>query len=86
MSNFTDYLPPSPGGPATGAFAITPSDSTDLTIVPLCLHISGGGIVKLRTMRGETVSLTVGNGQLLPVRATRILATGTTATGIVGLY
>lgn len=73
-----------PASPAIDAFAITPNDSTDLTTIPRSLNIGVGGALKVTTMSGTTLVLTVAAG-VLPLRVTRVWATGTTATNIAGL-
>lgn len=73
--------------PAQHAAAVTPSDSTDLTTSARSLYIGVSGDVTLDTVGGETTILfkaaPVG---ILPVRAQRVRATGTTATNIVALW
>lgn len=66
--------------------AVTPNDSADLTVIPKALLIGVGGTLTI-TAADDTssVALTVSAG-VLPVRAKRVFATGTTATGIVALY
>lgn len=78
---------PSLGGPATDIVPVTPSDGADLATPALALKIETGGTVKLRTPGGgaTTRTVVVADGELLPVMATRVLATGTTATGIHAL-
>lgn len=73
--------------PAENAAAITPSDSTDLPVVVRALYCIGTGSVVV-TMRGggAAVTLPMVAGAPLPVRVTRVWATGTTATGIVGVW
>ncbi|GGE26538.1 hypothetical protein SAMN05421774_11264 [Gemmobacter megaterium] len=73
--------------PASAALAITPSDGSDLLMVPRALYCTGAGTVQV-TMRagGDPVILPMLVGTPLPVRVTRVWATGTTATGIVGVW
>lgn len=73
--------------PASYAAAITPSDSTDLPNTPRALYCTVAGTVRV-TMRGggAAVDLPMLVGVPLPVRAKRVHATGTTATGIVGVW
>lgn len=67
-------------------FAITPDDSNDLTRIPKGLWVGGAGDVTLRGVNGSNVTFAgVQAGSILPVRPSRILSTGTTATGIIGL-
>lgn len=83
MSNSKETL----SSPKGGAFAITPSDDTDLTIGATAIYVGGAGNVKLITSLGQTVTFVgVSAGQILPVRAKRVIATLTTATNLVGLY
>lgn len=73
--------------PAGNAVEVTTSDSTDLTTSTRAIYIGGTGDIKVTTVNGDTVTFkAVPVGSILPVRARRIFATGTTATFIVGLY
>lgn len=90
---FTDILP------AAKAFSITPSDSNDQLASSLpnsqtkrstafMVRVGGAGDIS-GVLAGDTASITfpaVAAGDILPVLFTRINATGTTATGLVGLY
>lgn len=72
--------------PADGAFAITPNDSADLSNTTRAIYVGGAGDVKLTTTRGDTVTFSaVPVGSILPVRASRVFATGTTATNLIAL-
>ena len=72
--------------PANGAFSITPADGTDLDIVTRGLNVSAAGNVSVVTLADETVTVHIAAGIVFPLRVKRVLSTGTTATGIVGLY
>ncbi len=73
-------------GPAASGFAVTPSDATDLPETTRAIYVGSGGNVTVRMLTGETLAFaSVSSGTILPVRATRILATGTTCTDLVGL-
>lgn len=73
--------------PAENAAAITPNDTTDLTNATRSLYIGGAGNVKIDTVLGDTVTLSgVVAGTVIPVRVSRVYATGTTATNLVGLW
>jgi hypothetical protein len=73
--------------PYTGGYAVTPSDLDPLTPTPRALWVGGTGAVSLITTGGQNVTYAaVPAGTELPVRATRVLLTGTTATSIVALY
>lgn len=72
--------------PATHAFAITPADGDDLPETTRAIYVGAGGAIALRMQSGAVVTMAgVPQGTLLPLRADRILATGTTASGLVGL-
>lgn len=69
--------------PAVRWTAVTPNDSTDVTY--RALFINGAGDIVLRDELGNDETFTVTASTLLPVQPTRVLSTGTTATGIIGL-
>lgn len=76
--------------PRNGA-AITPNDSADLDKTVRALNVATSGTVRVTTMgdeydTGDTIDLYIAAGIAFPIRAVRVHATGTTATGIVGLY
>ena len=74
-------------GPANHIAAVTPNDSTDLAYVTTGLFVGGAGNIKVTTSGGDTGTFTgVAAGSILPVRVTRVWATGTTATNIVALW
>ncbi|MDO6587342.1 hypothetical protein Q4543_17660 [Salipiger sp. 1_MG-2023] len=74
-------------GPATHAASVTPSDSTDLSAVSRAIMVGVSGDVAVITQGGETVTLpSLQAGLPYAVRVSRILSTGTTATGIVALW
>ena len=73
--------------PAVGAFAVTPSDQTDLPQVTRAIYCGGTGDISVVMRSGETVTFSaVQAGTVLPIEAVRVRATGTTATNLVGLY
>lgn len=72
--------------PASDAFAVTPSDSVNFTNGARSLYVGVTGNVAVVTPAGTVVTFTaVPAGTVLPVEASRVNATGTTATSIVGL-
>lgn len=78
---------PSLTGPATGGFAVTPSDADALSTVCRALYVGGGGNLVVRMLSGETLVFpNVPSGSLLPLRASHVMTTGTAATGLVALY
>lgn len=77
---------PSLTAPAGAAQAITPHNTTPLSHVTRAIYVGGTGDLRITLVSGDTVTLTgVQGGTAYPLRATHVLATGTTATGLVGL-
>jgi hypothetical protein len=72
---------------ARNAVAITPSDTVALPGEPLAIYVGGGGDVYLRAVgsSSDVAFLGVPNGAILPVRATYLRATGTTASDFIAL-
>lgn len=73
--------------PATSAQAITPSDSNALATTPRALYVGGAGDVSV-ILIGDASAVTfsaVPAGTILPLRCSKVRATGTTATNIVGI-
>jgi hypothetical protein len=73
------------GGPANEWFSIEPDDNTDLKVKPRALLIGTAGSLRVKSSRGtiETLPVPVGYN---PIRPVRVYATGTSASGIFGLY
>lgn len=62
---------------------VTPDDDTDLSNVSRYVYVGGAGNIVVVTAAGEEVTLhAIAVGELHPIRAKRIKATGTTATNI----
>lgn len=68
--------------------AVTPADGTDLPNGPCRgIYVTGAGNVNVQLAGGGTAVLTgLSAGQIVEVTVSRILSTGTTATGIYALY
>lgn len=72
--------------PATAAEIITPSDTDDLEFVTRALYVGESGDVNVTLKSGDTVLLrNLQAGVFYPLRVSYVLATGTTATDIIGL-
>lgn len=69
--------------PGSRHFTITPSDTVDMAIQPRALFVTVAGNLALQDKFGTNVTYAVTVGIIIPFRATRVLATGTTAT-VVG--
>lgn len=80
---YSATLPPTNGYP--NLVAVATADGTDLPTRGV-LYIGTGGDVKFDTEGGQTVTLTVGDRAFLPIIATRVYLTGTTATNIFVAY
>lgn len=72
--------------PAQGATAITPNNAVDLAAPTTGIYVGTTGNLRLTTLLGDDVTfVAVPSGALLPIQATRIWATGTTATNMIAL-
>lgn len=72
---------------AQKAVAITPNDSTNLTQVTKGIYVGVSGDLKV-ILRNDTEAITftgISSGMIHPIEAKRVLATGTTATGVLGI-
>lgn len=85
MDVYADHAP-SLVSPASSGAEVTPSDA-DLPQVSRALYVAGGGDLSLELASGDEVTLRgVPSGAVLPVRARRVRASGTTASGVVALW
>lgn len=66
--------------------SVVPSDTDDLPNASRGLNVAEGGMVRITTVGGTTQQISILSGVVFPIRAARIWATGTTATGIVVMY
>lgn len=81
-----EFTPPVKSDPATNAAEITPDDSEDLAYVTRGLMVAGAGALRVQMLGGQIVTLAVTQSAVYPLRVRRVHATGTTASGIVGLW
>lgn len=72
--------------PANHAAAVTPSNTADLSDASRCLVIGTAGDLKVDMVSGLTVTMPSVPACILPVRVTRVYATGTTASNITALW
>jgi hypothetical protein len=78
---------PSLASPATNGVAVTASDSTDLAQTSRAIYVGGAGNVAAVMLGGTVLTfVAVPAGTILPIRATRINSTNTTATSMLSLY
>lgn len=86
MTDHFSSLHPSLSGPAATGFGVIPDDDVDLPETTRGLYLGSGGDLAVVMLSGTSLVLTnVPGGAILPLRVTRVLETGTTAAGIVGL-
>ncbi len=86
MDKFSDY-PTSLTAPARDAAPVSPDDAADLAVLPRALFVGQAGDVSARLAGGQSVVFrNVQAGSVLPVRAARVNATGTTAADILALW
>lgn len=76
---------PSASSPADYGFQITPNDNEDLSMVTRSVRAGGAGVIKWVNMGGLEQHTTVSANERVPMRARRILATGTTASDLEAL-
>lgn len=77
---------PQLGAPLIQAETVTPSDSVDVTNTTRGLYVGVTGDVSVIMQGGATVLFkAVPAGTLLPIRVSRVRATGTTATTMLAL-
>lgn len=73
--------------PPENGTEVIPDDAVDLTHVTRAVYVGGSGDLAVRLPDGTDLTFAnMSAGALLPIRAVRVLATGTTATRIVGLW
>ncbi len=71
--------------PATRLAEIAPSDTAPLAFVTRAVTVESSGHLQVVTADGDSGRIFVAAGVPFPLRLSQIMATGTTATGIVGL-
>lgn len=75
-----------PAGAASSAYAaITPSDTVALSTTPKAIYIGGSGNLTVKGSNGISATFAVTAGQVVNIAPSFVMATGTTATGIVAL-
>ena len=64
---------------------VTPNDTADLPNQARAIRATSGGTLRITTYRGIVRNTRIATGEVLQVYASRIHATGTTATGLEAL-
>lgn len=70
---------------AVDVVPVTPSDTVNLTAHARAIRAQAGGTLRITTFNNQVRNTFIADGELLPVYARRVHATGTTATGIEAL-
>lgn len=88
MNDPFENIRPSLESPPAGALEVTPDDNVDLATASRGFYIGGGGdLTVIMLDGGNQVTLKgINTGQILPLRVSRVMATGTTATNIVAVF
>lgn len=86
MSDAFSGQAPGLTSPAILPEAIVPSDTAELVALTRALYVGQTGNVRVRLASGPTVTFpNMQGGAIYPIRVRQVLATGTTAGGLVGL-
>lgn len=73
--------------PARGGQQVTPSDSVDLTKLTKAVYVGQSGDLSVIMEDGSPLTFeAVAAGTLLPIRVSRVMSTGTSANGIIGVW
>lgn len=74
------------GNPARQMFVITPHATNEIDPLPKAIRANGAGNIVLRAVDSAAdVTITVAAGEVVPVRAQYVRASGTTVSGLHGL-
>lgn len=84
MGHFKNYTP-GLESPASHLFEIIPSDTTALSLVTRAITVETSGHLQVITTGGDSGRIFVAAVVPFPLRVSHVMASGTTATGIVGL-
>ncbi len=79
-------LSASPEGPIQHAATVAPSDTNDLAHVTRALYLGAAGDVAVQMKDGTAVTFVGMGAGWHPVRVARVMATGTTASDILGCW
>lgn len=86
MDNFSSF-PTTPISPARSATTVVPNDSVNLPNVSRAIYVGQAGDLSVTLIDGDQVVFeSVPAGAVLPIRASGINATGTTASAILSLW
>ena len=87
MTDIYKSYTPSLSSPILDRLEITPDDGVELPQLTRALYVGTPGDVTVRLASGAVISLGgVQGGVVYPLRVDKVLASGTTAAGLVGLW
>jgi len=69
-------------GPGIDYVPVTPNDNTDLADVAASVYVETGGAISFVSVKGQSRTVTVPDFGWLVCGVSRVLSTGTTASGI----
>jgi hypothetical protein len=82
----SDVIAAEAAHPAIRWRAVAPNDVAVIDPMPRALFVGVGGTLALEDRTGEVLSWPASDKQFLPLSPRRVLATGTTATGLIALW
>jgi hypothetical protein len=86
MDSFSAF-PTTPISPARSASTVVPNDTGDLPHISRALYVGQSGALSVEMADGDVVTFEgVPAGSMLPIRATKVRDTGTTAASILSLW
>ncbi|WP_298259254.1 hypothetical protein [uncultured Litoreibacter sp.] len=86
MDNFSAF-PTTPISPARSASTVVPSDGSDLPHISRALYVGQTGALSVEMADGDIVTFEgVPAGSMLPIRATKVRDSDTTAAAIISLW
>lgn len=86
-NDFSNGRAASTTAPAGRLVPVAPNDAADLSLgVCRGLYVGGAGTLVVRDAFGGQAALPTAAFQYHPIRVSRVMATGTTATDVVALY
>lgn len=71
--------------PAFDAIVVTPNDGADLSQIVRGIYVGGGGNLRVTMVGGATVTFVGVTPGIWPLEVSRVWATGTTVTNLIGL-
>ncbi|RLJ41424.1 hypothetical protein BCF46_3217 [Litoreibacter meonggei] len=86
MDSFSAF-PTTPISPARSASTVVPNDTRDLPHISRALYVGQTGALSVEMADGDVVTFEgVPAGSMLPIRASKVRATGTTAAAVLSLW